>query len=69
MIARPTTSTRAPASDRAVRLGAQPSSRAARKIRSRVASDSPGLWLKARETAPLETPARAATSLMVTRGP
>ncbi len=66
--ARPTTSTREPASVRAVRFGAQPSSRAARKIRSRVASDRPGLWLKASDTAPLDTPARAATSLMVTRG-
>jgi hypothetical protein len=52
---------------RAVALGAQPSSRAAAKIRSRVASETPGLWLKASDTAPLDTPARAATSLMVTR--
>src|SRR5690606_10146237 len=48
-------------------FGTQPSSATAAMTRSRVASDTPGRLLKARDTAPRDTPARAATSVIVTR--
>ena len=45
----------------------QPSSRAATRMRSRVAGARPGRPLSANETAPLLTPARRATSRIVGR--
>ena len=58
---------REPLSIRAVRLGAHPSSWATSRILCRVSSETPGRPFSAYETAPLETPARRAMSLMVTR--
>ena len=52
---------------RACALGRQPSSSAARRIRARVASPTPGRSLTANETAAAETPARRATSVIVGR--
>ena len=48
-------------------LGCQPSSSAARRMRSRAAALTPGRLLNTNETALFETPARAATSPIVTR--
>ena len=48
-------------------LGDQPSSRAAARIRSRVCGATPGRSLSAKETAPIDTPAARATSLIVVR--
>src|ERR1022692_4337182 len=65
------TSPHAPAlaadSARAALLGYQPSSSATARMRRRVASASPGRLFSAKDTAPLETPARRAISAMVTR--
>ena len=54
---------------RAARFGYQPSSSAIARIRSRVSSETPGRPFSAYETAPLETPARSAMSLIVVRRP
>ncbi len=55
-------------SARARGLGDQPSSSAASRMRRRVGGASPGRSFSANETAPLDTPALAATSLIVGRG-
>ncbi len=52
----PQASAREAESERAARLGYQPSSSAIARIRSRVSSETPGRPLSAYETAPLETP-------------
>ena len=65
----PQASAREAESERAARLGYQPSSSAIARIRSRVSSETPGRPLRAYETAPLETPARSAMSLIVVRRP
>ena len=49
----------------AVALRTNPSSSAARRMRSRVSGETPGRPFNAKDTAPLETPARAATSEIV----
>lgn len=54
-------------SDRARLLGRQPSSSAAAMILSTVDCASPGRPFSANDTAPLETPARVATSAIVGR--
>ena len=64
---RPTARARASVSARACALGRQPSSSAARRIRARVSSPTPGRSLTANETAAGETPARRATSSIVGR--
>src|SRR3954454_2062948 len=66
---RPQASARAAESARAARFGYQPSSSAIARIRSRVSSDTPGRPFSAYETAPFETPARSAMSLIVVRRP
>jgi hypothetical protein len=53
--------------ERARLLGRQPSSSAAARIRSTVAWARPGRPFSANETAPLDTPARLATSAIVGR--
>ena len=50
---------------RAVEFGVKPSSSATRRIRSRVSWETPGRPFRAKETAALDTPARAATSEIV----
>ncbi|BBJ39351.1 hypothetical protein SSPO_020690 [Streptomyces antimycoticus] len=50
-------------------LGDQPSSIAVSRMRARVASDSRPLSLNAWDTAAVDTPAAAATCLMVGRRP
>src|SRR4051794_27271268 len=65
--ARPTALAVAPESARAALLGLNPISAAIARIRCRVASDTPGWPFSAYDTAPLETPARRATSAMVGR--
>ena len=62
----PHASARAAESARAARFGYQPSSFAIARIRSRVSSETPGRPLSAYETAPFDTPARSAMSLIVT---
>ena len=54
-------------SDRARRLGCQPSSAATLRMRTRVSGATPGRSLRAKETSPLLTPASRATSAMVGR--
>ena len=61
----PHASARAAESARAARFGYQPSSSAMARMRSRVPSDTPGRPFSAYETAPFETPARSAMSLIV----
>src|SRR4029450_14081745 len=51
---------------RAALFGYHPSSPAIARIRSLVVSETPGRPFRAYETAPFETPARAAMSLIVT---
>ena len=63
---RPNASARAAESARAARFGYQPSSRAIVTMRSLVSSETPGRPLSAYETAPFDTPAREAMSLIVT---
>ena len=63
----PQASARAADSARAARFGYQPSSSAIARIRSRVSSETPGRPFSAYETAPFETPARFAMSLIVVR--
>ncbi len=65
---RPTVSVCAPASRRAALSGTQPSSSATVSTRSRVASETPGRPFNAYDTAPIDTPAWAAMSLIVSRG-
>jgi hypothetical protein len=67
VITRPSANAFETDSDRARLLGRQPSSSAAARIRSTVALARPGRPFSANETAPLETPARVATSAMVGR--
>ena len=62
----PNASARAAESARAARFGYQPSSRAMETIRSRVSSETPGRPFSAYETAPFDTPAWNAMSLIVT---
>ena len=50
---------------RAVEFGVKPSSCATRSTRSRVFWETPGRPFRAKETAALDTPARAATSEIV----
>src|SRR5450756_1650928 len=57
---------RAAERDRAAWFGYQPSSSATVRMRSRVASDTPGRSFSAYETALLETLVRSAISLIVT---
>lgn len=52
---------------RARELGVHPISRATLRIRSRVSGATPGLLLRAKDTAPFDTPAARATSLIVSR--
>lgn len=59
----------APPSARAAVCGCQSSSRAAWRTRSRVASETPGRPFSAKDTALIETPARAAMSAIVVRRP
>ena len=54
-------------SARARALGVQPSSSAVARIRRRVSSEMPGRPFRANDTAPLETPAAVATSVIVGR--
>ena len=56
-------------SERAALFGRQPSSSAISRMRFRVSSDSPGRPFRAYETAPFDTPARRAMSLIVTLRP
>ena len=63
----PTAKARDTDSARARELGVQPRLRAVARIRSRVSWASPGRLLSANETAPFDTPAARATSLMVGR--
>ena len=63
---RPNASARAAESARAARFGYQPSSRAIVTMRSLVSSETPGRSFSAYETAPFDTPAREAMSLIVT---
>src|SRR5664279_227670 len=63
---RPHASARAAERERAARFGYHESSSAISRIRLRVLSESPGRSFSAYETAPLETPARSAMSLIVT---
>jgi len=56
-------------SERAALFGRQPSSSAIRRMRSRVESARPGRSLSAYDTAPFETPASRAMSLIVTLRP
>ena len=65
---RPTASAFETDSARPRGLGVQPSSRATSRIRARVAGATPGRLFNANETAPFDTPAARATSLMVGRG-
>ena len=65
-ITRPHASAREAESARAARLGYQPRSAAIPRMRSRVASETPGCPFSAYETAPFETPARSAMSAIVT---
>src|SRR5688572_9014567 len=65
--ARPTAWAAAPDSARAALLGLKPISSAMARMRRRVASDTPGWPLSAYDTAPLDTPARRATSAIVGR--
>ena len=67
-ITRPTASALETDKARARALGVQPISRATARIRSRVAGATPGRLCSAKETAPLDTPAARATSLMVGLG-
>ena len=64
---RPTASALETDSARARGLGAQPSDSAASRIRVRVCGEIPGLPFRANETAPFDTPAAVATSLIVGR--
>ena len=64
---KPHASARAAERARAARFGYQPSSSAIERMRSRVSSETPGRPLSAYETAPFETPARSAMSLIVIR--
>src|SRR4051812_34312699 len=64
---RPIASARETDRPRAAALGCQPISSAMARIRSRVRADTPGRSLRAKETAPRETPAASAMSLMVGR--
>ena len=66
-ITSPTVSARDEDSARARWLGVNPSSAATARIRSRVASATPGRSFRANETAPRETPAARATSAIVGR--
>src|SRR5664279_2850767 len=52
-------------SARAVAFGVNPRSEAARRIRARVSADTPARPFRANDTAPFDTPARAATSEIV----
>src|SRR4051812_3728981 len=63
----PTVLLGAPVSARAAPFGFHPISAAIASTRRRVASDTPGCPLRAYDTAPLDTPARAATSAIVGR--
>ena len=64
---RPTAWERESDSARARALGVQPRSSAVARIRRRVSSEMPGRPLRANDTAPLETPAAVATSVIVGR--
>ena len=66
---RPQASAREAERARAARFGYQPSSSAMARIRSRVSSETPGRPLSAYDTAPLDTPARSAMSLIVVLRP
>ena len=65
---RPTASARDTDSARARGLGDQPSCSATSRMRRRVSGARPGRSFSANETAPFETPAAVATSLIVGRG-
>ncbi len=65
---RPTASALDTESARARGLGVQPSCSATSRIRCRVCGATPGRSFRAKETAPLDTPAALATSLIVGRG-
>ena len=67
-ITRPAASARDTERARARWFGVQPSSRAVARIRSRVSAAMPGRLLNASETAPFDTPAAWATSVIVGRG-
>ena len=64
---RPTASALETDRARARGLGDQPSRSATSRMRGRVSGASPGRSFSANETAPFETPAAVATSLMVGR--
>ena len=64
----PTASDRETESARALEFGVQPRLSAASRIRCRVSAEMPGRPLSANETAPFDTPAAEATSVIVGRG-
>ena len=64
----PTASALETDSARARGLGVQPSCSATSRMRRRVSGATPGRSFSAKETAPLDTPAALATSLIVGRG-
>jgi hypothetical protein len=67
--AKPTALARAPTSARAAELGCHPFSSTIPRMRCLVSSLTPGRPLRAKDTAPGETPAIRAMSAIVTRFP